>query len=180
MFFFGTLILVVAIFPTTFLESKRTSLELVFSDPKLIQSGGDVLLMFLLPSVGGFGLGVLYLIPYSMVPDVVEYDELRTGERREGSYFSIFIFCEKLATGITLAFSNYLLGFIGFDASLGVNAQPTSAIIALRLLVGVLPSIVLVISWIACFLYPITKQKHAETLKQLLLLRDNKLVNKPY
>jgi glycoside/pentoside/hexuronide:cation symporter, GPH family len=64
-----------------------------------------VALMFILPTVGGFGLGTLYLIPYSMIPDVVEMDELQTGERREGSFFSIFIFAEKVSTGICLAFS---------------------------------------------------------------------------
>jgi len=129
--------------------------------------------MFVLPSLGGLGLGVLYLIPYSMVPDVVEYDELKTGQRREGSFFSIFIFCEKLATGITLAASNYTLGFMGFDASLGVGNQPDKVLWSIRILVGILPCIMLFISWIACAFYPITKKKHTDILKKLLLTRSN-------
>lgn len=41
-------------------------------------------LMFILAVGAGFALGTLYLIPYSLIPDVVEVDELKTGERREG------------------------------------------------------------------------------------------------
>lgn len=145
----------------------------IFEDFYLFGSvGEDIILIFLLPAIGGLGLGVLYLIPYSMVPDVVEFDELKTGERREGSFFSIFIFGEKLATGITLALSNYALGLAGFDSDLGTEFQPKSAIVTLRLLVGVLPIVFLVISWVACFFYPITKKLHSDTLKQLLLVRD--------
>ncbi len=30
----------------------------------------------------GIGTSVAYLIPWSMLPDVIEYDELQTGQRR--------------------------------------------------------------------------------------------------
>lgn len=133
------------------------------------------MLIFLLAGGGGIGLGVLYLIPYSMVPDIIEIDELKTGERREGLYFSIFIFCEKLSLGISLAISSYILGLSGFDAQL--STQSENVLLSLRLLVGTFPCIVLILSWIACFFYPITKQKHLETLEKLEFIRTQISMN---
>ena len=147
-----------SLFPTTFLSEE------------------NIILLIILPALGGVGLGVLYLTPYSMVPDVIELDELQTGERREGSFFSIFIFCEKLASGLTLAFSNYLLGGLGYEASLGSN-QPPPVITAMRILVGVCPCLILLISWIACYFYPISRSSHQDTLKSIEKAR--KIINAP-
>ncbi|WP_338460804.1 MFS transporter [Synechococcus elongatus] len=33
-----------------------------------------------------------YLIPWSMLPDVIEWDELQTGQRREGIYYGFMVF----------------------------------------------------------------------------------------
>jgi len=40
----------------------------------------------------GPGNSVAYLIPWSMLPDVVDVDELNTGLRREGIYYGFFVF----------------------------------------------------------------------------------------
>ena len=60
-YYLGTTILMIGLVPTAF-----------------IPPGVPALAVFL-PAVAGAGLGVLYLIPYSMIPDVVEVDELKTG-----------------------------------------------------------------------------------------------------
>lgn len=38
-----------------------------------------------LASIAGACLSVPYLVPYSLLPDVIDQDELHTGKRREGS-----------------------------------------------------------------------------------------------
>jgi GPH family glycoside/pentoside/hexuronide:cation symporter len=58
--------------------------------------------------VGGVGLAVAYLVPFSMIPDIIELDELRTGQRREGLYFALYVFFEKLGLGVALALSGKL------------------------------------------------------------------------
>jgi len=108
---------------------------------------------------------VLYLIPYSMVPDVVEMDELRTGERREGSFFSIFIFFERLATGVAMLISGVILQYSNYNAEL--DEQPKSAITSLQVMVGTIPAVILMISWVACYFYPITKRVHAKIISDL-------------
>lgn len=37
-----------------------------------------------------------FLLPWSMLPDVIDEDELLTGKRSEGSFYSIFILIQKL------------------------------------------------------------------------------------
>jgi GPH family glycoside/pentoside/hexuronide:cation symporter len=58
-------------------------------------------LAYLLAALAGLGIATAYVVPWSMVPDVVEYDELRSGQRREGSYYAFASFFQKLA-GVAL------------------------------------------------------------------------------
>jgi len=47
---------------------------------------GQVGLMYVLAVMAGFGVSTAYLIPWSMMPDVIELDELTTGQRRRDFY----------------------------------------------------------------------------------------------
>eukprot|EP00501_MAST-03F_sp_TOSAG23-6_P001688 GSMAST32.ASY1.ANO1.1759.1 assembled CDS len=62
----------------------------------------------------GFSLAVCYLVPYSMLPDVIEADELKTGKRREGQYSGFFVVFMKLSVTGALALSNFVLGHSEF------------------------------------------------------------------
>ena len=62
----------------------------------------QVILAYGLAGLAGFGIATAYVIPWSMLPDIIEYDELATGQRREGSYYAFASFCQKLATGVAL------------------------------------------------------------------------------
>ncbi|MEL7475033.1 MAG: MFS transporter, partial [Cyanobacteria bacterium J06555_12] len=57
------------------------------------------------------------------------------------------------------------LEFSGFDSEL--VAQPESALMAIRVAIGPLPSVFLVCGLVLAFFYPITRKRHAEILKQL-------------
>ena len=49
-----------------------------------------------------------------MQGDVIDYDELRTGERKEGSYFAAWNFVYKSAIGVMLALTGFVLELSGF------------------------------------------------------------------
>jgi GPH family glycoside/pentoside/hexuronide:cation symporter len=128
-------------------------------------------LNFLLISLAGLGVSVALLIPWSMLPDVIELDELKTGQRREGIFYSFFVVIQQLGVAAALSFSSYLLGITGYTApykqTAGSDTQPASAILTLKLLVGPIPAALLVISLLFAFLYPITKEKHQEIARLL-------------
>ena len=50
---------------------------------------------------GGMGFGNFLAIPPSMVADLIDWDEARTGGRREASYFAIWAFATKLGAAVT-------------------------------------------------------------------------------
>ena len=132
-------------------------------------------LMYIILVIGGIGLSVCYLIPYSMLPDVIEYDELYiSGERREGLFFSLYVFFEKLGLAISLSLGNFVLGIAGYvspdDQTVEEQEsdyQSQSVLWTLRLFISVVPSILMVLSMLSLYFYPITKKKHAEIVEQL-------------
>jgi GPH family glycoside/pentoside/hexuronide:cation symporter len=53
-------------------------------------------------------------------------------------------------------------------------AQPASALLALRIFVSIVPAILLVISIVVAYFYPITRARHAEIERQLAEQRASK------
>ena len=100
-----------------------------------------------------------------MIPDVIEYDELETGERREGLYYGM----HATATKVTGALASAMCGWgleIGRYVE-GAATQPDSAIVAIRVLFALIPALFLLICIPLLVKYPITKEAHAEVLKKL-------------
>jgi GPH family glycoside/pentoside/hexuronide:cation symporter len=51
--------------------------------------------------LGGTGFGNFLALPPSMVADLIDYDEVHTGRRREASYFALWAFVAKCGNAIT-------------------------------------------------------------------------------
>ena len=126
---------------------------------------GQFTLLLVLAILAGVGVSVGYLIPWSMLPDVVELDELETGQRREGIYYGFFVFLQKLGISLGLAFSNFVLeatGYINAEDLTNLPEQPTAVLTALRIFISIVPAVILLISFPIVRRYPITREKHAE------------------
>jgi GPH family glycoside/pentoside/hexuronide:cation symporter len=116
--------------------------------------------LYFVAFLAGLGVSVAYLLPWSMLPDVIEYDELRTGQRREGAYYSIFVFLQKIGLSLGLAFSNLLLegaGYINPEIVGGVVTQPDSVLLVLRAFVSIAPAVILIASLPIAAAYPLNK-----------------------
>jgi GPH family glycoside/pentoside/hexuronide:cation symporter len=123
----------------------------------------------------GVGYGATNVIPWAMVADIVEEDELKSGERREGIYSGYLSFFRKLATAITIFAVTWLLAQTGFrggtTGGLVYIEQPESALLALRLLVGVIPALMLILSILIIWQYPIDRARHDAIRRELALRR---------
>jgi glycoside/pentoside/hexuronide:cation symporter, GPH family len=131
---------------------------------------GQTGLLYALGIIIGMGVSTAYLIPWSMIPDVIELDELRTGQRREGMFYSFMVLLQKMVLALALAIVGQTLqlaGFVSQQAGQPEPIQPQSALDAIRWMVGPLPAVVLAIGIGLAYFYPITKQKHAEIMRQL-------------
>jgi glycoside/pentoside/hexuronide:cation symporter, GPH family len=127
-------------------------------------------LAYLLAALAGFGIATAYVVPWSMVPDVVEYDEIRSGQRREGSYYAFASFFQKLATGVALWGMGQALALTGYITPVPsgpLPVQPQAAVNAIRIFTGPIPAVLLFLAVIFAWKYPITRESHQSTLLEL-------------
>jgi len=107
------------------------------------------------------------LIP-SMIADICDFDELKTGLRREGMYSATFAWLLKVGVTVAMAMSGWLINAAGIvDAT---ETQSPEAIRNLRLLFTLLPSAFVLIGGIFILRYPI-REKDAEAVKEKLAAR---------
>ena len=112
-------------------------------------------------------MAAAYLIPPSMVPEAIDWDELKTGKRREGVFNSIMLFANKMAQAIGLFLFGQILTVAGFKESLPPLEQPESALFAIAIAVILLPTIPLLCSLLLLFFYPIDRDTHQRTIFKL-------------
>lgn len=135
---------------------------------------GQVGLMYFLAVIAGFGVSTAYLVPWSMIPDVIDLDELNTGQRREGIFYSFMVFLQKIALAIGLFLVGVALDIAGFIETIPGETPPTqpdSALLAVRIAIAPLPTIFLIVGLLLAYFYPITREVHNEIL---LKLRNDK------
>jgi GPH family glycoside/pentoside/hexuronide:cation symporter len=140
----------------------------------LIQPGQTILL-YLLAILAGCGVSVAYLIPWSMIPDVIDLDELNTGKRREGIFYGFMVLLQKFGLALGLFLVGIALETSGFMKTIPGElppTQPESALWAIRLVVAPLPALVLLIGMVLAYFYPITREYHQEIRLQLQARKD--------
>lgn len=116
---------------------------------------GSVIIFYVCCALLGLGMSAYLLIPYSLVPDLVNYYEHKKGERHESIFFGLWM----MAHQIGLAIAGFTLGTIlkvfNYDAEL--LTQPDLAITGIRFSFGVLPGVFLITAVIILQFYGITK-----------------------
>ncbi len=78
-----------------------------------LEEGSD-LLISVLAVICGLGAGSGAVVAPSIQADVIDYDEYKSGKRKEGTYFATWNFVFKSATGITLMLTGVVLSMSGF------------------------------------------------------------------
>ena len=127
----------------------------------------DLPFLVVLPApLMAFGLGGLFTLIPSMIADVVDTDELKTHERREGMFGSIFWWMVKLGLSAALAGGGYLLNATGFDVDLG-GGQADRTIFLLRIFDAGVPMVASAIAIWAVMRYPITEARAREVREEL-------------
>jgi len=131
---------------------------------------GQIALMYLMAVMAGVGVSTAYLIPWSMIPDVIELDELQTGQRREGIFYGFMVLLQKFGLAFGLFLVGNALQVYGFKSSVAgspLPIQPDSALLAIRIAIGPLPTICLICGLFLTYFYPITREMHAEMMLKL-------------
>jgi GPH family glycoside/pentoside/hexuronide:cation symporter len=142
-----------------------------------VPPGGQTL-VFVAAVFAGLGYGAAQAIPWAIVADVIEVDELATGYRREGVYYGYLVFFRKLAAALATFAVGRVLAWSGYVSSIEGSAyidQPQSALNAMRFFIGVLPAIVLLLAVIAAWRYPLNRATYNEVRRQLAQRRRTRM-----
>jgi GPH family glycoside/pentoside/hexuronide:cation symporter len=119
--------------------------------------------------VAGITLNMCWVLIGSMVGDICEEDEVATGHRREGMYWSAFLFSDKVAMSLMTLLTGVLLKVCGF-----VEGQEPSeqTVTWLRVLYVVLQAGGLFAGALFMLRFPITPARAAETRRKLEEIRS--------
>ena len=160
----------VAMLPFWLWITKRTSKQMVYfigAPIALIGVGllglvqpGQVVSMYIVGATIGVGVSTFYLVPFAMLPDVIDDEEVRTGERQEGMFISLMVFLQKVGVAIAIFLSGWMLDWadqIGPDTRLSV----------IRLLASALPGLLIFGGVYCVYRYPLTRRAHHRIRLQL-------------
>ena len=113
----------------------------------------------------GMAAASLWMLHSSIGADIIDYDELNTHERREGSFTACASYILKLGNSLGYFFSGLILSWAGFTWKLKVQTPET--ILWIRSSLAFLPIVGLVIAMIFVLRMPLTKHKTLEIRRQL-------------
>ena len=112
----------------------------------------------------GVGYSAADMIPWSMVADVADEDEILSGERREGLYVGVFTFLRKLAGAVGVALAFLALDLVGFEP--GVE-NSESVLWVIRGATALVPVLFVIASASAARSYPLGRLRHQAILDEL-------------
>jgi len=121
--------------------------------------------VYVIAAVAGIGFSAQWVFPWAMVPDVVEYDRLATGEHRGGMYYGVWGLATKLSEALGLLTSGWVLQLYGYDAD--KIEQGARTLFGIRLFFGPVPLIFFALALPLLIWYPITRAKHAAIRQEL-------------
>ncbi len=147
----------------------------------LIVCGVSLIVLTFLPSalipfsiaIFGFGYSGVQVINYLLLGQVIDEDEVRTGVRREGSFYGANALITKPAQSLAVTITASALAagqFVTRDSNAGMIFlnQPETALFAIRTVMGLIPGVTLLIAAAILFAYPL-RGKRLKTVKDEIL-----------
>jgi len=120
----------------------------------------------------GLGLGGGLYFYDQVIAEIIDEDEITYGVRRSGIYYAVLNFLIRLSMIL-----NFVIIGIVFTSTDWMNYEPNpgvNVILGLRILMGVYPAIVLGLSLIGMYFFPIKGERLRENREKLTELHDKK------
>ena len=116
------------------------------------------------------GLGIFSLINWAMITDVIDDAEVHTGERSDGTIYSVYSFARKLGQAAASGVSGFLLTSIGYTTETAFDPVVTKGIYDITCLVPAIGYVLLAL--VLIFLYPLNKARVERNAKFLSEKRE--------
>ena len=125
---------------------------------------GQVALVYVMLILMSMGVASVYQVPWSMIPDCVDVNQLATGKRTDGIVFGLIAFVQKVAGAIAIAVVGSALTAIGYSAAATQTAETLSS---LKMLYGIGCGGIFLLTVIIVLAYPLSKKRHDAVLKAI-------------
>lgn len=107
--------------------------------------------------IGFIGNGIFSLITWAMLADVIDDTEVVTGERADGTVYSVYSFARKCGQGFSSGIAGVMLSMVGYTAATAFNPEVLQGIYNTTCLVPGASYVLLV--FVIIFLYPLSKKR---------------------
>uniref|UniRef100_A0A3Q2ZVA8 Major facilitator superfamily domain containing 2a-like 2 n=1 Tax=Kryptolebias marmoratus TaxID=37003 RepID=A0A3Q2ZVA8_KRYMA len=110
----------------------------------------------------GFSVATVFLLPWSMLPDVVDDFALKHPSCKdlEPLFFSGYTFCSKLAGGLSAGLSTMTLQIVGYETNACSHGDEVAS--ALVVLFSPVPVALLLIGMVFFHTYPINERRRSQ------------------
>jgi GPH family glycoside/pentoside/hexuronide:cation symporter len=122
--------------------------------------------------LAGIGISAAHVLPWSMIPDAIEWGEWQTGERHEGMFYSLITLAQKVASSAAIPLALLVLDATGYIPNSII--QPASAIQGIRLVTGPIPAVLLCMGILFALLYPLTRERYNQITRELAAKRASR------
>ena len=130
-----------------------------------MNASSPLTLILFLCGLAGIGVSAAHVLPWSIIPDAIEWDEYQTGERHEGMFYSLVTLMQKIASSIAIPLTAVFLDLTHYVPN--SITQPASALLGIRILVGPIPAVLLIIGIIFALKYPLSREEFTRVVKEL-------------
>ena len=114
----------------------------------------------------GLGFGGAQMMPWIIFPDTVDVGEMATGDRSTGTYSGMMTLARKVGGALAVGLVGWILGWCGYkendtgDTTVYIQ-QSDTALLAIRLVMGITVAILIAIALYASFKYKVDNKKLA-------------------
>ncbi len=137
---------------------------------------GDAWIYGILVFLSGIGFGATLALPSAIQADVIDYDELISGQRREGQYIGLWSISKKLAAAAGIGIGLAVLGMSGYQP----NVEQTESVkLTLRSLYALVPSLCNIAGFLIALAYPISSEVHASIRSRIAKRNEGEKVWDP-
>uniref|UniRef100_A0A674PII7 MFSD2 lysolipid transporter A, lysophospholipid a n=1 Tax=Takifugu rubripes TaxID=31033 RepID=A0A674PII7_TAKRU len=163
-------------FLTRFGKKKAVYFGMTWAVPFMIlivSIKSKLIISYLVSVAAGVSVAAAFLLPWSMLPDVVDDFKVKNPgvHGHEALFYSFFVFFVKFASGVSLGISTLSLKFAGYET--GACLQPEAVSLTLKTLVSLVPVVLIFIGLLILKTYPIDEKRRQDNQKLLQEMLDS-------
>ncbi|GJM71309.1 hypothetical protein HMSSN036_35250 [Paenibacillus macerans] len=125
----------------------------------------NVVVFTVLASIAFIGISIPNGVTWAFVSDIIDYGEWVSGERKEGTTYSLFNFSRKLAQSLSGFLSGIGLWLVGYVPNV---AQKAGTLVGIKGLLLLYPAVALTLAALVIgYMYKLTDKKHEQIVQEL-------------